>query len=172
MATVTRICLIGPESTGKSTVAERLARELGVPCVPEYAREYALMHANELTYDDVEPIGRGQLANELRLMPDDGLLILDTDLVSTAVYSRHFYGRVPQFVERTARERLADLYLLFDVDVPFVADGARATAADRDATMAEFRTALRALGADVIEISGDWQARYERARAAVRQAAR
>jgi nicotinamide riboside kinase len=58
------VCLIGPECTGKTTLAERLALRFHAPWVPEYAREYALRVGRLLTFDDVEPIARGQMALE------------------------------------------------------------------------------------------------------------
>jgi HTH-type transcriptional repressor of NAD biosynthesis genes len=155
-----RICLIGPHSTGKSTLAEALASHFETEWVPEFAREYALRAAGrELTYDDVSPIGEGQLAGELRARPRNGLLILDTDLLSTAVYSRHYYGRCPLWIEQTARERAADLYLLMNVDTPFVDDPARDSADAREALFLRFRDALIAQKARVEVVRGGWKAR-------------
>src|SRR5436305_908940 len=120
---VTRVCLTGPECTGKTTLARRLAEHFGTLWVPEFAREYALGVARPLTLTDVDLIARGQMAGEdLTLLDADRLLFLDTDLVSTVVYSNYYYSAVPQWVTAEARRRLADLYLLADIDIPFELD--------------------------------------------------
>jgi HTH-type transcriptional regulator, transcriptional repressor of NAD biosynthesis genes len=162
-----RVCLIGPHCTGKSTLAASLAAHFATQWVPEFAREYALRAGRPLTYDDVTPIGEGQLAAELRARPANGLLILDTDLLSTAVYSQHYYGQCPPWIEQTARERLSDLYLLMDVDTPWIDDAARDSADARDALFARFGAALVAHAARFEVIRGDWQRRRDAAIAIV-----
>lgn len=136
-----RICLIGPESTGKSELAARLERELGATWVREYARQYAETHRRELTAKDVEPIARGEIANLDRATGD--LIVLDTDLISTVVYARHYYGACPSWIEEEARRRRADLYLLMDTDVAWKPDSARdAGGEDREDLFDAFRAAL------------------------------
>jgi NadR type nicotinamide-nucleotide adenylyltransferase len=148
-----RVCLIGPECTGKTTLAERLATHFDAPWVPEFAREYALRAARALTVDDVERIARGQIA--LEDAAGDGLVILDTDLISTVVYARHYYGRCPEWIEAAAAKRKADLYLLTDIDVPWVADSLRDSAAPRESLYAQFAQTLKDYGANVVTITGD-----------------
>ena len=170
------VCLVGPECTGKTTLAERLSLRFDAPWVPEYAREYALRVGRLLTFDDVEPIARGQMALEdaartpttdNRQPTTDSLLILDTDLISTVVYSRHYYGQCPAWIEAEARVRKADLYLLTDIDVPWTADDVRDTAAARAALHGQFATTLANYGANFVTIRGDWEARLAAAAAAL-----
>ena len=173
-----RVCLIGPECTGKTTLAEELSRHFNAPWVPEFAREYAERAGRLLTYDDVEPIARGELAlidaawergrlaridaaGETPALP--ALLILDTDLISTVVYSRHYYGRCPEWIEAEARARKADLYFLTDIDVPWTADGVRDTAAARAALHGDFANALANVGANFATVAGDWERRWKTA---------
>ncbi len=121
--------------------------------MPEYSREYALAAGRELTRDDVEPIGRGQIANEERLIGSaKRLLVFDTDLISTIVYGRYYYDFVPEWIATEARERRSDLYLLHDIDVPFVRDAARDAAEDRAAHLELFRSVLAEHGATVVLI--------------------
>lgn len=161
MAPLPRICLIGPESTGKTELAKRLARELGVEWAAEYAREYAEARTNQLTADDVEPIARGQIA----LMQRAECAILDTDLISTVVYARHYYGACPSWIEDEARARRADLYLLLDTDVAWQPDIARDSGGDaREDLFDAFRCALDEFDTRWEIVSGDWEERYERAR--------
>jgi nicotinamide riboside kinase len=183
----TRVCLIGPECTGKTTLAEELAAHFNAPWVPEFAREYAQRAKRLLTFDDVEPIARGEMAlidaaltgvggrgsgvgemgsgsDTRHPTPDTRrLLILDTDLISTVVYSRHYYGRCPEWIETEARKRKADLYLLTDIDVPWTSDGVRDTAAARAALHNQFANALANYGANFVTVSGDWEQRWKTA---------
>jgi nicotinamide riboside kinase len=101
------------------------------------------------------------------------LTILDTDLISTVVYSSHYYKSCPEWIETEARARKADLYLLMDIDVPWTADDVRDTAAAREALHGQFATTLAVYGADFVTIRGDWETRFAAAVAAIttRQAA-
>lgn len=168
MEALTRICLTGAECTGKSRLAEELAGHFGTVWIPEYAREYAQRVARPLTYLDVAVIAEGQMRLEGGIIA--GLVILDTDLISTVVYGRHHYGACPEWIVAEARKRRADLYLLLDVDVPWMADGARDSGARREELHEEFRRALEEFGAKFVLISGTWEERRRRAIEAVRGA--
>ena len=154
-----RICLIGPESTGKT----ELAKALGLPWVPEFAREYTETHGNDLTAENVEPIARGEIANLDRATGD--VVILDTDLISTVVYARYYYGSCPSWIEEEARKRRADLYLLLDTDLPWKADAARDAGGDaREDLFDAFRRALDELGTRWEIVSGTLEERLDRVR--------
>lgn len=161
-----RICLIGPECTGKTALAMRAERELGLAWIEEYAREYVERHGNDLTADDVEPIARGQMANLDRAAGE--LIVLDTDLLSTVVYARHYYGACPAWIEEEARRRRADVYLLFDTDVPWEPDPARDAGGDaREDLFDAFRAALDEFETRWEIVSGEGEARWARLRAAL-----
>jgi nicotinamide riboside kinase len=168
-----RAVLIGPECTGKTWLAGELAARYGVPGAPEHAREYVDRHSAALTYADVEPIGRGQQTGEdaaIARAEAEGapLVVLDTDLVSTMVYSQHYYGDCPRWIEEKAARRLADLYLLHHVDVEWVPDGHQREAPERrEDLFARFRETLAGLGARVAGVAGTWDERRLRAVAAV-----
>jgi HTH-type transcriptional repressor of NAD biosynthesis genes len=166
MAQIARVCLIGPHSTGKSTLARDLAAHYRTQWVSEYARGYALAVRRELTADDVPKIATGQIANE-ESASGSRLLFLDTDLLSTVVYARHYYGSCLEWIETKARERRADLYLLMNVDTPFVVDPARDSADVREELFAKFRAALEEFGAEYVVISGGWKDRMRAALAAI-----
>ncbi len=168
-----RVVPIGPESTGKTWLAGELAAHYGVPWSPEHARAYVERHPRALSFADVDPIARGQREGEdgaIAQAQDRGsaLVVLDTDLVSTMVYSRHYYGDCPPWIEEEATRRLADLYLLHQVDVAWTPDGhQREQPARREELHALFLGTLRALGARVADVSGPWDERRRRAIAAV-----
>ncbi len=164
-----RVVLTGSECTGKSTAAAAVAARMGVPWVPEASRTYAEAKGAPLTLSDVAPIARAHVRaveEAERSAPD--LLILDTDLISTVLYSRHYYGRCPRWVEREARARLADLYLLHLPDLPWRPDPSRDRGHLRAELHALFVATLREYAATVVEIVGAGPGRVERALSAVR----
>lgn len=172
------VTVIGPESTGKTTLARLLAADFRTAWSPEFARTYAERRlASDATplplgATDVEPIARGQIAAEDAAAArahaaGRALVIRDTDLASTVVYARHYYGACPSWIVDTARARRAALYLLCDVDVPWVGDPARDRPFGRAAMHAEFRAVLEELGARTAAVRGGWEARHETAREAV-----
>ena len=168
-----RVVLIGPERTGKTWLASALAGHYRAPWSPEYAREYVGRHGRALGYADVEPIGRGQIAVEdaaaaTARAEDAALVILDTDLVSTMVYSRHYYRDCPLWIEREACRRLGDLYLLHQVDVDWTPEGVqREQPGRREELFVRFRATLELLEARFYEIEGEWEERRSRAIAAI-----
>lgn len=168
-----KVVLIGPESTGKTWLAGELAAHYAVPWAEEHAREYVLRHGRALSRADVDPIGRGQRQAEdaaiaLAERAAARLVILDTDLVSTMVYSRHYYGDCPAWIEEEARRRRGDLYLLQHADVPWVEDGGQREQPERrEELFARFDATLRDLGARVGQVAGSWDERRRRAKAAI-----
>jgi HTH-type transcriptional regulator, transcriptional repressor of NAD biosynthesis genes len=121
---VITVSLHGPESTGKTTLARELAAHFHAVMVPEYGRVYCEIFGNTCDLEDLRTIRRGHdLLVAAARRKADKLLILDTDAVMTAVWSDILLGSRPADLDRI--DDLADLYLLCDVDVPFVADGIR-----------------------------------------------
>jgi NadR type nicotinamide-nucleotide adenylyltransferase len=169
------VVITGSECTGKTTLAAQLAAAFAAPWSREFARSYVDAKLAPLDATDVEPIAAGQLnveraAEHTAAARQSGLVVRDTDLVSTTVYARHYYGSCPAWIEAAARRRSGDLYLLLCPDVPWVADGLqrdRAGDAERAEMHARFRDALASLGARVVEIRGPWDERRRQAFAAL-----
>lgn len=176
---VLRVCVYGPESTGKTTLTQRLAAHYDTVWVAEYARPY-LDQANAsrspidggpsafVTADDIPEIARGHArAEDAAASLARRLVFIDTDLVTTTIYSDFYFGGCPDSIRREARRRPYDLTLLLDVDVPWVDDPLRDQPADRDTWMARFRDALAEHGRRWVDISGPWDERFALACAAV-----
>ena len=154
-----RICLHGAESTGKSVLARQLEVERGWPWVPEYGRAYAEAHGTQFTMADLLAMAEGQdRAMRAAAALNPPLLILDTDPLMTAAWAQMLFGRVPDELMHYAK---AELYLLFDPDVPWVADGTRFFGTDesraRFAALCE-EMLIRA-GVPYRRISGSWAER-------------
>ncbi len=122
-----KIVVIGPESTGKSTLCKQLAEHYGVSWVPEYARQYLLQHGTSYTYDDLLTIAKGQLAleDQIAATVKDPVLFVDTDMYVMKVWCEFVFGMCHQWILDRIAERTCDLYFLCDIDLPWVQDGLR-----------------------------------------------
>jgi NadR type nicotinamide-nucleotide adenylyltransferase len=121
-----KVVIIGPESTGKSTLAENLADHFGCLWVPEYARTYLENLGKTYVYDDLLKIAKGQLSLEDEMsLNSSKLLICDTDLNVVKVWSEHKFGKVHPWIEAQIKMRKYDLYLLTDIDIPWQDDPQR-----------------------------------------------
>lgn len=170
---VKRVAIVGPESTGKSTLAGQLAAHYRTVRVPEFARNYldaknAGQPLADITRADILEIARGQVASEERLARQaNRLLICDTELLTTRLWSEHFLGACDDWVCRAARERHYDLYLLLDTDVAWVADPQRDAPQLREQFMNRLRDELQSAGRQFVLISGAFDERLRRAIAAI-----
>lgn len=165
-----RVVLTGSESTGKTTLAIRLATHYGIEYVPEFVREYAARKAGPLDFNDHGPIARGQMALEdEQIGCATSLVVQDTDLLSTVVYCDHYFGKCPTWIAEKAVERRPDLYLLCEIDLPWIADGIRDRGHMREGMQALFRTAVKASGAPFVVIDGDETQRLAKAVDAIDQ---
>ncbi|HVK19146.1 MAG TPA: AAA family ATPase [Fimbriiglobus sp.] len=166
-----RVVLVGAESTGKTTLAAALARELATVWVPEFGREYSERRGvRGWTSDEFVLIARKQCE-----MENDGarranrVLVCDTDAFATAVWHRRYMGCRSAEVEAVAAaHRRPDLYLLTDVATPFVQDGTRDGEHVRDWMHRAFVEDLTATGRRFVELAGPPDARLSAALAAVR----
>ena len=165
---LTRVVLIGSESTGKTVLARQLANIYSATLVPEFARDFASQKGVALVLADADTIARGQMDLEDRhAATARGLIVQDTDLLSTVVYSRHYYGECADWIVRAAADRRPDLYLLLEIDVPWVEDGVRDRQGQREEVQQCFRDAVQHSGAQYEVITGSWGERMHRARGAI-----
>jgi NadR type nicotinamide-nucleotide adenylyltransferase len=129
---IKKVAVIGPESTGKSTLCEQLAAHYGTSWVPEYARAYLQEHGTHYTFEDLLVIARGQVAAEdwqyLSMQATGAsqpLLVIDTDLYVLKVWSEFVFDRCHTWILDEIARRSYDLYLLCDTDLPWIQDDLR-----------------------------------------------
>jgi NadR type nicotinamide-nucleotide adenylyltransferase len=121
-----RIVLTGPESTGKTTLAQKLAKHFNTAWVPEYGREHFVNVSGKLTIDDISHIAAMQLQREDEAaLKANKLLLCDTDLIVTQVWSEVYFNECPKWIMDVNHHRKYDLHLLMDIDIPWEDDGTR-----------------------------------------------
>ncbi|GAA4803889.1 hypothetical protein GCM10023231_36190 [Olivibacter ginsenosidimutans] len=166
-----KIAVVGPESTGKSWVSERLARAYGTICVPEYSREYCRNLHRDYTVQDELNIYYGQLALERSLEPlaQHGLLFCDTTFMTVKVWCDYLFGDTPTEVNERLQVHHYDFYLLMDIDLPWEDDPLRDFPApeQRRHFLQVWENELIALHADYQLISGLGEERFLNAKKAV-----
>ncbi|WP_437922235.1 AAA family ATPase [Sphingobacterium sp. LRF_L2] len=165
-----KIAVVGPESTGKSTIAQYLANSLGTVCVPEYARYYCKNLNNQYTLQDEVNMFYGQLALEEALVPlAQNILVCDTTIMTVKIWCDHLFGNTPAIVTEEIKNRAYDFYLLMDIDLPWQDDPLRDFPKEREHFMEVWKNELDGLGTPYIIISGTGNVRSENALAAVQQ---
>ena len=132
MKGIRKIVVIGPESTGKSSLCEKLAIHFHTTWCPEYAREYLLQHGTRYTFDDLLTIAKGQVVLEDRVAEslmnaenNPSMLFIDTDQYVMKVWCEFVFERCHQWILDQIVVRKYDLYLLCNTDLPWVKDELR-----------------------------------------------
>lgn len=165
---IKKIAVVGPESTGKSTMSEQLAAYYNTVWVPEYAREYCENLTAPCTWQDEINMFRGQLELENRLLPQaNKLLICDTTFITVKIWSDYTFGKSPQEVLDELPRHPYDFYLLMDIDLPWEEDPLRDFPHLREHFMAVWYAELQALNASYAKISGNDEVRFKNAVTAV-----
>lgn len=164
-----KVVLFGPESTGKTTLSRDLAEHYKTEWVPEYAREYLQVKWDRegiiCEVEDLIPIAKGQirLENELSKKAEK-LLICDTDLLETKVYSEEYYdGFTHPMLDKYARLNKYDLYLLAFIDVPWEEDDLRDRPHQREQMFQAFEQALIDHQCNYVILKGDRKTRMRKA---------
>ncbi len=164
-----KIVLFGPESTGKTTLSKELAVHYETVWVPEYAREYLQNKWNreQKTCEpkDLLPIAYGQMQMENTLAKKaNKVLICDTDLLETKVYSEAYYlGYCDTVLEKYALKNTYDLYFLTYIDVPWVKDDLRDRPGEREKMFSYFHETLAKYDRNFVILKGDKEQRFSAA---------
>ena len=185
---IKKIVVIGPESTGKSTLCELLAQQYEKQWCPEFAREYLITNGKEYDYEELLTIAKGQIALEeeylsmvknewvktmeniyvnkisQRAIHHPPLLFIDTDMYVMKVWGEYVFGKCHQFILNEIVSRKYDLYLLCDIDLPWVKDDLREYPEEepRRELYRIYKDLLINQQTDWVEISGSYEERLQK----------
>jgi nicotinamide riboside kinase len=165
---IIKIAFVGPESTGKTTLASQLAEEFNTNWIPEFARDYLQekwdLKQEICVIEDLIPIaiGQTQLENEA-LKNANKILFCDTNVLVTKVFSDIYYNSCDTIIAKAAKKHKYDLIFLTDVDVPWEKDDLRDKPEDRAASIVVFEQALVEFDKPFIKLSGNKEERLEKA---------
>ena len=179
---IKKIVVIGPESTGKSTLCAQLAEHYETIWCPEFARDYLLTNGTDYEFEDLLTIANGQLSLEqeyatklerqsLPLLEEGGHLpyFIDTDMYVMKVWCEFVFNRCHRFVLDQIVERQYDLYLLCNIDLPWVADELREypDLETRRKLYYIYKDLMINQSVDWVDISGSYEQRLQKAILAV-----
>ena len=165
---IKKIAIVGPESTGKSTITQQLAKHYQTLWVAEYARYYCAALTGPCTLQDEINMFHGQVALEESVlsMAEKDFIFCDTTFVTVKIWSDEMLGATPQIVLDALPLKPYDLYLLMDIDLPWQEDPLRDFPHMREHFMAIWHKELKALNANYVVIGGI-ETRFANAMAAV-----
>jgi NadR type nicotinamide-nucleotide adenylyltransferase len=182
-----KVVVLGPESTGKSTLCELLAQHYNTQWCPEFAREYLITHGMDYTFDDLLFIAKGQLAMEEEYVQsvagssasgvnetvadaelrtqNSKLLFIDTDMYVMKVWCEFVFGKCHKWILEQIVNRKYDLYLLCNTDLPWVKDELREypDLKSRDALFHMYKDIMINQSVPWTECSGDYDERLQKA---------
>ena len=162
VAGIVTVTLTGAESTGKTTLAAALADHFGTARVPEYLRLFVDRKRAVPVEQDVNAIAQGHLRSKAELLRKaKRVIFLDTDLVTTCVYQRIYFGHCPKEIVRLARDNSADLHLFTHPDFPWEPDGIQRSSPEaRDRTHRLLRQELEQLELPFVNVTGNEEERH------------
>ena len=175
---IKKIVIIGPESTGKSTLCEQLSAHYKTIWVKEYAREYLLANGTDYTFEKLLDVAKGQINKEesgvKNLKQNEGseeskLLFIDTDMYVMKVWCEFVFDKCHHWILNTIVERKYDLYLLCNVDLPWVEDELREypDLANREKLYHHYKDIMLNQQVPWVDINGNYEERLQKAMNAV-----
>lgn len=165
-----KVCVIGPECTGKTELSRFLSNHYKTPWVEEYARAYLNKLGKPYQQNDLTKIAHGQLRMEDEWLSDaNKILICDTNLLVIKVWSEHKYGNCEAEILNLIQHRTYDLYLLTNIDIPWQDDPQREHPDKREHFWNLYQKEVAATGVTTVEISGLGMERNNKAIKAIDQ---
>lgn len=170
-----KVVIIGPESTGKSTLCEQLAAHYNTIWVREYAREYLLKNGNKYSFETLLDIAKGQIDLEEKAMRNskfktqNSKLFIDTDMYVMKVWCEFVFEKCHHWILNRIVERKYDLYLLCNVDLPWVRDELREypNLKEREKLYHYYKDVMINQKVPWVDISGSYEERLQKAISAV-----
>jgi len=186
MSAIKKIVIVGPESTGKSTLCQKLSDHYNSIWVKEYAREYLLTNGTDYTFENLSDVAKGQLANEERGVTElqekitSGLiqspngngqfpLFIDTDMIVMKVWCEFVFDKCHNWILNEIVDRKYDLYLLGNIDAPWVKDELREypDLPTRERLYNHYKDIMVNQSVPWVDICGNYEERFNKAVAAV-----
>ena len=164
MGELLKVAIVGPESSGKTFLAEKLSKHFKCLWVPEYAREYLQNLKSSYTKEDVEKIAKGQIKSEdAAAVKSKSLLVCDTNLLVIKIWMEHKYGTGPKWIEEEISMRKYHLHLLTAPDLPYEDDPLRENPELGAYFFEKYKLLLEELNLTYIVISGNENLRFKSA---------
>lgn len=158
-----KVVILGTESTGKTTLTEKLAKHFNCSLVLEAAREI-IANSNNFSFDDLHLVAIEHAKRiDKTILADSPLVIIDTDIHTTKSYSRFNFEKELEISADIYNSNRANIYLYLNNDVEYLQDGTRLSEAERNLLDLSHRQVLTDHNIDIIEIKGDWNERFEKA---------
>jgi len=157
-----KVVILGPESTGKSSLCTQLAEHYHAPWVPEYARSYLLEHGTDYSFEDLLEIAKGQIALEDSITKEaSSYVFIDTDMYVMKVWCEFVFGDAHPWILNQLMKRKYDLYLLCNTDLPWVQDELREypDLEIRQALYNKYRQLMEEQDTPWVVIQGDYEER-------------
>lgn len=164
-----KVAVQGTESTGKTTLTQQLAKHYNCSWVSEAGREL-IVNSNSFLFDDLRSVAieHAKRINSA-VLGESPLVIIDTDIYITQSYSEFVFGKPLCVENHIYAANNAHLYLYLSNDVEFIQDGTRLSETDRNLLDISHRNVLKHHKIDIVEVSGSWKQRFEKAVALINQ---
>jgi len=159
------VVITGAESTGKSALSECISKRLGVPYLKEIAREYVENLNRPYNFGDIETIAREQVRQLSELQKEGhSVIFADTWLIITKIWFKEVYNHVPEWLETEIKKGPIDLFLVCDIDLPWVPDPVRENGGDRREYLQQcYINEIEKLGFRYKTVSGENETRVNNA---------